>query len=245
MKNLIKAMDLSKTFEGKLLFENAFFDVFIDNFSPIQVMPYAFGFLLVLGFLLFFASLLNVGNDRQRPLEVMGIILAAVYGSLIIFNYIIQVAYVPNALDQNKVVLSFLAMANPKSLPWAIEMFGYGILGLATLVVAPLFSSRGLQRIIRWLLILNGIVSVGGAVAIVDFVRGGGGHIVGAPEEASVRAPCDPGGSAGSCAAAAADLVGCVQVGRSSEAGESAAELWRAGAICCSCRASDKGRDDE
>ena len=31
MKNLIKAMDLSKTFEGKLLFENASFDVFIDN----------------------------------------------------------------------------------------------------------------------------------------------------------------------------------------------------------------------
>ncbi len=31
MENLIKAMDLSKTFEGKLLFEDASFDVFIDN----------------------------------------------------------------------------------------------------------------------------------------------------------------------------------------------------------------------
>jgi ATP-binding cassette subfamily F protein 3 len=31
MENLIKAMDLSKTFNGKLLFENVFFDVFRDN----------------------------------------------------------------------------------------------------------------------------------------------------------------------------------------------------------------------
>jgi len=31
MENLIKAMDLSKTFEGKLLFENASFDVFKDD----------------------------------------------------------------------------------------------------------------------------------------------------------------------------------------------------------------------
>jgi ATP-binding cassette subfamily F protein 3 len=31
MENLIKAMDLSKTFGGKLLFEDASFDVFIDN----------------------------------------------------------------------------------------------------------------------------------------------------------------------------------------------------------------------
>ncbi|MFC1956921.1 hypothetical protein ACFLVY_01315, partial [Chloroflexota bacterium] len=139
--------------------------VFIENYSPIQTMPYAFGFLLVAGFLLFFASLVNAGKDDQKPREVMGLTLAIVFGSLISFNYIIQVAYIPNALDQNEAILSFLTMANPKSLAWATEMFGYAILGLATIVVAPLFSGGGLQRIIKWLLIINGVASIGGAVA--------------------------------------------------------------------------------
>ena len=140
--------------------------VFIENYSPIQTMPYAFGFLLVAGFLLFFASLVNAGKDEQKPLEMMGLTLAIVFGSLISFNYIIQVAYIPNALDQNEAILSFLTMANPKSLVWATEMFGYAILGLATIVVAPLFSGGGLQKIIKWLLILNGVASIAGAVAV-------------------------------------------------------------------------------
>ena len=116
--------------------------------------------------MLFFASLVNAGKDGQKPLEMMGLTLAIVFGSLISFNYIIQVAYIPNALDQNEAILSFLTMANPKSLVWATEMFGYAILGLATIVVAPLFSGGGLQKIIKWLLILNGVASIAGAVAV-------------------------------------------------------------------------------
>ena len=139
--------------------------VFVENYSPIQAMPYAFGFLLVAGFLLFFASLVNAGKDEQKPLEMMGLTLGIVFGSLISLNYIIQVAYIPNALDQNEAILSFATMANPKSLAWAIEMFGYAILGLATIVVAPLFSGGGLQRTIKRLLIVNGVASIGGAVA--------------------------------------------------------------------------------
>jgi len=146
--------------------------VFVENYSSIQAMPYAFGFLLVLGFLLFFVSLINAGNDQQKPLEVMGLTLGVIFGSLISLNYIIQVAYIPNALDQNEVILSLVAMANPKSLAWAIEMFGYGILGLATIVVAPLFSNRGLQRIIKWLLVFNGVTSIGGAVAVAFDLSG-------------------------------------------------------------------------
>jgi len=146
--------------------------VFVENYSSIQAMPYAFGFLLVLGFLLFFVSLINAGDDQQRPLEVMGLTLGAIFGSLVSLNYIIQVAYIPNALDQNEAILSFVAMANPKSLAWAIEMVGYGILGLATIAVAPLFSNQGLQRIIKWLLIFNGVISIVGAVAVAFDLSG-------------------------------------------------------------------------
>ena len=80
--------------------------------------------------------------------------------------------YVPNALDQNDAILSLVVMANPKFLAWVIEMFGYGILGLATIVVAPLFSNQGLQRIIKGLLFFNGVTSIGGAVAVAFDLSG-------------------------------------------------------------------------
>lgn len=102
----------------------------------------------------------------------MGLTLGAIFGSLLSLNYIIQVVYIPNALDQNDAILSLLTMANPKSLAWAIEMFGYGILGLATIVVAPLFSNRGIQKIIKWLLVFNGVTSIGGTVAIAFDLSG-------------------------------------------------------------------------
>jgi len=138
--------------------------VFVENYSSIQSMPFAFGFLLLFGFLFFFSSLLNAGRESQRPLEVMGLVLTAICCSLAGLNYTIQVAYIPNALDQSEIILSLFAMANPGALSWAIEMFAYSFLGLATIIVAPLFSGGGLQRIIKWLLIFNGIASVGGAV---------------------------------------------------------------------------------
>jgi hypothetical protein len=141
-------------------------EIFAENYSSIQVMPYVFGFLLILGFLLFFASLVNSGKEQHKPLEMMGMTLGAVFASLISFNYIIQIAYVPNALDQNGVILSFVSMANPKSIAWALEMFGYAILGLATIAAAPLFYGKRLQRIIRWLLVFNGVASIGGAAAV-------------------------------------------------------------------------------
>ncbi len=63
--------------------------VFVENYSSIQAMPYAFGFLLVLGFLLFFVSSINAGNDQQKPLEMMGLTLGVIFGSLVSLNYII------------------------------------------------------------------------------------------------------------------------------------------------------------
>jgi hypothetical protein len=96
---------------------------------------------------------------------MMGISLGAVFASLISFNYLLQIAYVPSALDQTEAILSFISMANPSSVAWALEMFGYAILGLATIAVAPLFSGSVLQKIIKWLLVFNGVTSAGGAVA--------------------------------------------------------------------------------
>ena len=153
---------ITRTFGGQSTWEGA--EVFAGNYSAIEALPFAFGFLLILGFMFFFSCLIGAGKEGQQPLEVMGVVLAGIFGSLVCLNYTIQVAYIPILVDENASILAFLAMTNPASLPWAIEMFGYCILGIATVFAAPLFSNRGLQAIIRWLLVLNGVLSVGGAV---------------------------------------------------------------------------------
>jgi hypothetical protein len=51
-------------------------------------------------------------------------------------------------------------MGNPTSLGWSLEMYGYGIFGVAGAFAAPLFQTTGRQRFIRWLLVTNCIVSV-------------------------------------------------------------------------------------
>jgi hypothetical protein len=88
----------------------------------------------------------------------------AVSASLIFFNYVLQTAFVPLWLDKNESLVSMVTMANPVSLGWALEMYGYGILGVATGFAASLFGGSGRQRAIRLLLYANCLFSILGAV---------------------------------------------------------------------------------
>jgi hypothetical protein len=60
--------------------------------------------------------------------------------------------------------LSALTMANPASLAWFLEMFGYAALGVATWLVADGFASGARAGIVRVLLKANGALSVLGAI---------------------------------------------------------------------------------
>jgi len=53
-----------------------------------------------------------------------------------------------------------VTMANPRSFAWALEMYGYGIFGVASLFAAPIFDNQGRQRVIRILFIVNGVASI-------------------------------------------------------------------------------------
>ena len=51
-------------------------------------------------------------------------------------------------------------MSNPKSLGWGLEMWGYGFLGVATWLVAPVFSRAPVERWTARAFIANGPVSI-------------------------------------------------------------------------------------
>jgi len=144
---------------------------FVRHYSWLQSLPYLFGFLILGGFILFMAGLVGTGRDEQRPLELTALAFTAVSASLIFFNYVLQTAFVPQSLGGNEGVLGMATMANPRSLGWSLEMYGYGILGFASAFAAPLFEPRGRQRAIRILLVVNCIVSVATA-ALVPIIPG-------------------------------------------------------------------------
>jgi hypothetical protein len=58
-----------------------------------------------------------------------------------------------------------IAVANPRALGWAIEMWGYALLGVATWLAAPVFARNRLERLTASLMILNGVVSIIGGFA--------------------------------------------------------------------------------
>lgn len=156
---------------------------FVQHYSWLQTLPYVFGFLIAGGFIIFMGCLVGAGRDEQRPLEMIAVGLTVVFASLVLFNYTLQTAFIPQWTGGNDPMLGIFTMANPRSLGWALEMYGYGILGIATAVAAPLFSWQRRQGMIRGLLLGNCIVSVGSAILvpiIPGWVLTPGGMVAGA-----------------------------------------------------------------
>jgi hypothetical protein len=139
---------------------------FIEHYSWIQTLPYVFGFLIAGGFVVLMSGLLRASEEFHRHLGYAALTFTGVSASLIFFNYVLQTAFVPLWLHQSELLVSATTMANPNSLGWALEMYGYGILGVATAFAAPLFNPAGRQGLIRILFMANCIVSLMGAFLV-------------------------------------------------------------------------------
>jgi hypothetical protein len=83
---------------------------------------------------------------------------------MIITNYLLQTTFVPalvrDETGTNDPLLAAITMSNPSSLGWALEMWGYGVFGVATWLVAPVFHGPGLGRAARWAFAANAPASI-------------------------------------------------------------------------------------
>ena len=133
---------------------------FIQHYSWLQALPYVFGFLILGGCVAFMAGLIGTASENQRPLGFTAFGFTCVAATMVFTNYVLQTGYIPQSLDGDPGILTMVTMANPRSFAWALEMYGYGIFGVASLFAAPLFDNYGKQRAIRILFIVNGIASI-------------------------------------------------------------------------------------
>lgn len=87
---------------------------------------------------------------------------------MIFENYIIQNTLVPASVagynPGKDLLLETFTMTNPTSIARALEMWGYGFLGLGTWLCAPFFKNNGIEQVAKILFIMNGVVSIIGAI---------------------------------------------------------------------------------
>ena len=147
-------------------------NAFVAHYNAWQNLPYYFGFLLVGGMLILAVAhyrTISTETELDKMHIQLSVVWTTIFATLIFFNYICQTTFVHHlATDgkpENDTVIAILSMANPASLTWAIEMWGYAILGVATWLLSPFYREK--NKVIYRLLIANGVVSVGSAVLFV------------------------------------------------------------------------------
>jgi hypothetical protein len=142
--------------------------VFADNYHAVQALPFVLGFLLVSGFVILIASIHAMANAKQRVLANIAIVLTTVFAAFVFMNYVLHTTVVPALAREfhatNGPLVEAFSLSNPRSLGWALEMWGYGFLGAATWLVSPVFSGSRLERATAWTFAANGPASIVPAV---------------------------------------------------------------------------------
>jgi hypothetical protein len=139
---------------------------YISHFRSIEQAPFWFGFLFVAAWIALFGRLTALAPESYRTRAIAMMAAATIYAAIISLNYTLQVAYVPLLVRMGDPTVAYLTMTNPASVGWALEMFGYGALGVACWLAAPLFGGEGARRrAIVMLMGANAVVNIGSAIA--------------------------------------------------------------------------------
>jgi hypothetical protein len=121
------------------------------------------GYFLVIGSLLSFVALYLTSKRDKKIWALSALAVNVIFAAVVFLNYIIQTTYVPylatNNPPETDSVLAVFSMANPGSLAWALEMYGWGGIGLSFVFMAFIFENSKTERTLKILFIANGISS--------------------------------------------------------------------------------------
>lgn len=138
-------------------------ELFIESFHRLQTATFFCGYFLVIGSLFTFITLYLTSNESKKMWALSGLAINVVFTAVVFLNYIIQTTYVPYLATHNppetESVLAVFSMANPGSLAWALEMYGWGGIGLSFVFMAFIFEDNKLQQTLKILFLINGLSS--------------------------------------------------------------------------------------
>jgi hypothetical protein len=147
--------------------------VWAANYHPIQTLPFFAGFLLLGGYVVMLAATHQLAEAKDKVYTQIALLFTTAFVTLIFFNYITQTTFLPALArgyrpEYDPIITAF-SFANPQALCWAIEMWGYALLGVATWLTAVVFKRNRVEKITAWLMIANGVYSlVGGFLSAAN-----------------------------------------------------------------------------
>jgi hypothetical protein len=113
--------------------------------------------LLGVSFVALTVSIHYSAEASMRIWSHLAVVFASMYATLISLVYYVQLAFVIPRLTRGDAEGIQLLIFEPfDSFLYAVDVFGYSLMSLATLFAAAVFSSQGIERCIRWALIANG-----------------------------------------------------------------------------------------
>lgn len=143
-------------------------ELFIKSFHPIQTATFFCGYFLITGSLLTFISLYLKCDDNKKVFMFSALLINVIFSVIVFLNYIIQTTYIPYLAMNNPVetntILPALTMSKAGSLAWALEMYGWGGIGLSFIMASPIFGNTKIETYLKYLFIINGICSVSAAI---------------------------------------------------------------------------------
>jgi hypothetical protein len=116
---------------------------------------------LLLGssFLVLVAAIHQLSDADHKVWSQAALAFATIYAALISINYYVQLSWVAPRLSAGKLkgMEPFLFVPFDSFL-YAVDILGYSFMSLATLFAAKVFTGGGQERVVRWLLIANGLI---------------------------------------------------------------------------------------
>jgi len=110
-------------------------------------------------FLVLVVSIHNRTSDERRVWSQVAIAFATIYTALISVVYFVQLTLVAPRLFRGATEgIELLIFVPFDSFLYAVDILGYSFMSVATFFAAIVFTGRGLERVIRWFLIANGLL---------------------------------------------------------------------------------------
>ncbi len=147
------------------------------GFDASKLIVWVLYFLLTLFFVPVVASIHAVTPERLRLLSLTALGFAVMYAAICGATCALQFTFVRHQILGGSLTgLEPWVSASPNSAMFALDNLAFFLQGIATLFLAPLFGGSRIMNAIRWLFVVNSILTIGLIVltGVMSFGSAGG-----------------------------------------------------------------------
>lgn len=123
--------------------------------------------LLAMAFVMLMVTIHACASKQHKIWAHIALVFAVIYAVLVSIVYFVELTVVVPRTMQGEADQVALLEFGFGTFMFAIDILGYFFMSLATLFAAPVFDGRGLERWIRWALVVNGVLAPAIALQII------------------------------------------------------------------------------